>query len=585
MVDAASNQRDLVASKLDESVRQLVRYVECGAKSRRILESRCDKIESLKNELIEEHHRYGKKAGTPATDNGMKEYVTPKLDAAEDILNRALEALDTLDDTEKMDNKKVGVLAAEAEAEMHEEMLLFIEREASKILEVIEPTDDDVISVENVLIDMEKKEVQLHQAYSALRSLLDEGEMEPFRKKEIKWKQLLSTSYARMKLFVQKRKKILMPRAEKGSTSNDLRTEKIKPPKFSGDIRSYARFKADFDAIVVPVYKNENMRTYVLRESCLTGSAYEVAKNLDSSEEIWARLNERYGDSIEVVDSVIKELKGTTINKHDQDRGVVELIDVLEKGVRDLTAIKKRSEIANAFTVKLLEQKLPRRVMMKWLDEEDRCDEEDRFEAIFKFLKQERKRLEKIIQQNGSSPMGKECGRRRQINAFGDRNSDKQKNNSCLLHPDANHLTRKCRLFLSKTVAERTKIVEDLQGCKLCLSSTHKGKQCPWQSKWEPCRVNRCDEYHSRLLHVPQKQSCNVTSDKDRTTLLLVQQVKSVKDDVTVFWDSGSSISLVTNDYAERHGFTGIEVSYELVTLVNEVKYKTRRCSMFPSLK
>lgn len=42
----------------------------------------------------------------------------------------------------------------------------------------------------------------------------------------------------------------------------------------------------------------------------------------------------------------------------DQDKGDIQLVSVFEKGVNDLTAIKKRFEIANAYTVKLIEQTL-----------------------------------------------------------------------------------------------------------------------------------------------------------------------------------------------------------------------------------
>ena len=41
--------------------------------------------------------------------------------------------------------------------------------------------------------------------------------------------------------------------------------------------------------------------------------------------------------------------------------------------------------------------------MMKWLEAEEKATEKDRFEALFDFLKKERKRVEKIIQQSGEN--------------------------------------------------------------------------------------------------------------------------------------------------------------------------------------
>ena len=48
----------------------------------------------------------------------------------------------------------------------------------------------------------------------------------------------------------------------------------------------------------------------------------------------------------------------------------------------------------------LIELKLPRRVMLKWLeDEENAIGEGSRFDKLFVFLRKERKRTEKIVQQ------------------------------------------------------------------------------------------------------------------------------------------------------------------------------------------
>ena len=137
---------------------------------------------------------------------------------------------------------------------------------------------------------------------------------------------------------------------------------KLAPPKFQNDIRSFARFKADFKAIVKPEHDDETHLVYVLKNSCLSGPAKELVKNLSTESAVWDRLEEKYGDSTEIVDAVIQELESVTVNNSAQDSSVINLVNVLEKGVRDLTELEKRSEIANVYTVKLLERKMPRRL-------------------------------------------------------------------------------------------------------------------------------------------------------------------------------------------------------------------------------
>ena len=55
----------------------------------------------------------------------------------------------------------------------------------------------------------------------------------------------------------------------------------------------------------------------------------------------------------------------------------------------------------------------------------------------------------------------------------GDRDSstEDRARNLCLIHPNDNHLTRKCQKFKSKNLEERGKLVKDLEACALCYIS------------------------------------------------------------------------------------------------------------------
>lgn len=110
-----------------------------------------------------------------------------------------------------------------------------------------------------------------------------------------------------------------------------------------------------------------------MKETCLSGQAYELVRNLETTEEVLERLEKGYGEVLEVVDAVINKISDANIKGMDQDKGIIQLIDVLEKGVNDLTANKKRFEIA--YTVKLIEQKLSWRVMFQWFEEEEKAGE------------------------------------------------------------------------------------------------------------------------------------------------------------------------------------------------------------------
>ena len=123
-------------------------------------------------------------------------------------------------------------------------------------------------------------------------------------------------------------------------SSSNLKLSRMKAPKFSGNIRDFARFRKDFDKIVKATYSGFQL-VYVMKEECLSGEALELVRNLDSLEDIWERLTEKYGGTLQIVDSVIKDVRCIKIPRNNQEQGLISMIDTLEKGVQDLSAIGK----------------------------------------------------------------------------------------------------------------------------------------------------------------------------------------------------------------------------------------------------
>ena len=82
--------------------------------------------------------------------------------------------------------------------------------------------------------------------------------------------------------------------------TRSLKTEKIKNPKFSGDIRLYARFKSNFEKIVVAAHSDKDHQAYVMKTSCLQGEPKRLVENIDDIDKIWERLENRYGSTTEI---------------------------------------------------------------------------------------------------------------------------------------------------------------------------------------------------------------------------------------------------------------------------------------------
>ena len=84
------------------------------------------------------------------------------------------------------------------------------------------------------------------------------------------------------------------------TSKNNLRLERMQMPKFDGKMRDYPRFKADFERQVMPEMRDKYAAAYVLK-TCLTGASAEIVRNVDDDiEEMWRRLDDRYGRPHEI---------------------------------------------------------------------------------------------------------------------------------------------------------------------------------------------------------------------------------------------------------------------------------------------
>ena len=172
--------------------------------------------------------------------------------------------------------------------------------------------------------------------------------------------------------------------------------------------------------------------------------------------------------------------------------------------------------------------------------------------------------------------------------------------------------------------------MNEKKGCHLCLTVDHIGQPCPKQSTWSPCNHPNCGKFHNRLLHeadvrgllmclksaavsftvlqvtsdpaaaptssisqassppgstppqsalVPSSQgsssprpptsmSSASASHHNINVLLLIQRIHTKSGTyISTFFDNGSTLSLVSRSYVQRHNLKGVRISYELTTV------------------
>ena len=177
---------------------------------------------------------------------------------------------------------------------------------------------------------------------------------------------------------------------ESKKNSFGLKLQRMPLPTFNGEIREYPRFKDDFRTQVMPSISIEQ-QPYVLK-SCLTGTPLEIVKNVDHSiQDMWKRLDERYGEPSKLIDVIMYEIKKMKTVKDNEDAKFIKLVDTVESAYRDLERLSLETEVSNSQTVSFIEEKLPTDIRTRWGEKvkgssDAEMDKSNKFPALLEFL-------------------------------------------------------------------------------------------------------------------------------------------------------------------------------------------------------
>ena len=331
--------------------------------------------------------------------------------------------------------------------------------------------------------------------------------------------------------------KIQVDKATSNAKSNSVQLERMKFEAFNGDIRKYPAFKTEFQTYVRPLCMVSQL-PFVLRSYLAREVKEEVENVEDDYEALWERLDLKYGDRGQLIDSIMSDIKNLRESHNTKDEDTLELIKTVEKAHRDLLRIKEGDQMDNATIISLIEQKLPEKILEEWIKEVSGSGNEhrNRFSSLMKLLGDWRKRIEYRIAAIRAKPKFKSGeayhsdggAKKKYDNASGGGNQGR--NERCWLHHLGadDHPIWRCRIYMSKPVEERIQLAEANNACKLCLVVGHKVEEC--RRKFI-CPETGCSARHNKLLHITQvsgkaSHATADTHDIDPTsTILPIQEL------------------------------------------------------------
>lgn len=357
-------------------------------------------------------------------------------------------------------------------------------------------------------------------------------------------------------------------KSESTQKQNLLQLEKVKMPQFTGDIREYPRFKTDFNTQVLPVINKENA-AYILR-SCLDKDAAGAVKSTDDNlESLWKRLDEVFGDPAKVVDVIMNSIQATRVITEGQRKKLLDFINIIENGYRDLQRLGLEKEITTTSSVSMIEKKLPADLKREWARlvscADSNIDKTDKFPSLLQFLLDQKSAIEYENSELRTTNEYRAKGSAHYVQREEEMNAQTQSaRRRCLLHDDANHWTSECKLYLSKSVKEKRKILKEKGACWSCLRRGHRIQDC--KSK-RACGVNGCEKRHHKSLHeeVSTDAIANVCNQNIKPCLLQVQKIQTKKGWANVLWDTGASLSFITNKKAKSEKLKGTKTELSVV--------------------
>ena len=369
---------------MKEAVRDLSKHKDKHNPSMRLMTVKLKKLNDAKDELLEKHFTYAEKSGKDVDSEELKDWLNPQIDAAIDLADEVFIIIDEYEENVSVTRVAEENNLAEAEANQKKRNeSVILEKQCESTEKLIKDTievmlvivnDDTKNTIEDKdLVTAHLKEIdgflatQTKSWNELMISFVDDvHKLAEICEREQTLKQYVSERRLLAFTFVEAGKEKHTP--EKNDTTRSdpslIHLQKIKPPTFSGNIRTFANFKSAFKNIVEPRYPDKLYQAYILKENCLSGEAKSIIENIVDVDKIWERLQDKYGNHLEIVNIIVEDLQKLSLKNTDQ--GFVHLVDTLEKAVQDLEIIGAIDEITNAHTVNLLERKLPKRILSKW---------------------------------------------------------------------------------------------------------------------------------------------------------------------------------------------------------------------------
>ena len=274
----------------------------------------------------------------------------------------------------------------------------------------------------------------------------------------------------------------------------------------------------------------------------------------------------------------MSEIKKLKVNQDGDPKGMLEMINIIEKAHRNLKSLDLEREISNSTIVSMIEEKLPQDIEKERLklDTSKPQAAKDKFPSLLNLLLEFKERIEYKFSDLRAGVVERGC------TVLTDR-STKEEKPCCWMHPNHHgHPIWRCKAFEAKSAAEKVDLIRANDACFACLEQGHMAKFCKRNYR---CREDGCGQPHHWMLHEAHasgisfhgKEVLSLGKGGDAEVLLQIQKLKRGKEGgmwsmLNTLWDGGSTLSFITFRQAKKLKLTGRKVNLQIVKVGGTVE-------------
>ena len=287
------------------------------------------------------------------------------------------------------------------------------------------------------------------------------------------------------------------------STSSNacgFKMEKPKLPKFAGDVREYAIFKADFKHAIEARYTKRDSITFL--RTCLHGKPLDLIKGIGTDyDAAWEYLDSIYGDPRFVSDTITQDIVKFRALQDGEDARFCDLAHLVRRCFNTLKEVGVPSDMDNSHMLSIIEQKMCADDRKVWSRELERNGKKATLQGLIDWMTVEMKSRMRATAplRTGSST--------RSVNHF--LKDDSGKGNAtwhkCWMCRNSAHWPDQCQKFAALSVDERLKMAKENHVCFGCLKRAgreHRMENCTRRQRCTKQENGKqCEHYHHPLLH------------------------------------------------------------------------------------